>query len=190
MKRSLIIASIAVLSALLLASCGSEETSADTAASSGETTAAENVETIALYASADGAFEDGDLYFSPDGVNSLKPDDDTADFKAAFGEPITYTEAPSCNYDGNDTVCEYAGFNIYTYPDGETDRVSIIELTDGSVATNKGVKVGDTEDVMTEKYGDVFMKTGYLWSYNATGGTLSFTIEEGLITLIEYVSYN
>ena len=105
----------------------------------------------------------------------------------AFGE-YEYYEAASCGYEGLDKIYTYASFEVYTYPDGDHDYVSYIDLFDGA-QTARGVKLGDKVSVLSEKYGDDCSKASGLYVYSLDDDQLLFTVENDVITEIE-IAYN
>ncbi len=73
---------------------------------------------------------------------------------AALGEPLDYSESPSCAFEGLDKLYIYAGFRIETAPmkaDGK-EYLYGVELTDDSYATSKGIKIGDSKARVLEAY--------------------------------------
>ena len=89
--------------------------------------------------------EEGKTYTFTSGTTKIAINDDAAPILAALGEWRDYDESPSCAFEGLDKVYTYAGFEIQTYPTGEKDFVYLIELYDDTVATEKGIRIGDTK---------------------------------------------
>lgn len=108
-----------------------------------------------------------------------------ASFKPAdFGEYVYY-ESQSCGYSGMDKFYTYENFEVCTYPDGSVDRVSYIDLLDDAV-TSRGIKLGDSKDLLIEKYGDSYTLTSGIYIYKLEECELLFTTEDSIITEIEY----
>lgn len=168
----------------------SEETEADeTESQSEESESVESEETDAI--ANTGEFTADDLYFTPAGTDiKLSPDDDFAPSADTLGTPLSFNEAPSCNYDGNDKVYEYDGYTVYTYPADGTDKILIVELFGDNCATSKGVSIGMSVAEMEASYGTGYVQNGFLYEYSCDDGVLCFTAEGNTISLIEFVSYN
>lgn len=112
----------------------------------------------------------------------------TEDIINRVGTPDDVMSAPSCFFDGEDTIYVYEDFSLYTYRDGDKDYLYIIELSTDKNTTEFGGKIGmDIADV-EEIYG--YNSTGtatskvYKLSENSK---LRFSYDEsGIVTLIEY----
>ena len=63
----------------------------------------------------------------------------------ALGEPRSYTEEPSCAFDGMDKTYYYGGFYLSTYPLDGKDYVYSIWFADDSVETEDGIRIGTTQ---------------------------------------------
>jgi hypothetical protein len=70
-----------------------------------------------------------------------------------LGEPAATNAAPSCVYVGEDKEFAYEGLSVFTNPVGEQDIWFEIQLTNNSYATSRGIRVGDTLDMLKEAYG-------------------------------------
>ena len=106
----------------------------------------------------------------------------------SLGQPLDIQNAPSCHYDGNDTIYCYDGFSIYTYANNGADIIYIIELNEANVATSLGAKVGMSVADVKNKYGKSTSQAGSTFEYNISStAKLSFTYSGDTITLIEYV---
>lgn len=104
----------------------------------------------------------------------------------ALGEPKSYTEEPSCAFDGMDKTYYYGSFYLSTYPLDGKDYVYSIWFADDSVATNDGIKIGTTKAQVEAIYGaDCFNGTT---AYTQTRGNTKLTIlmEDGMISSILY----
>ena len=98
-------------------------------------------------------------------------------------------EAPSCHYDGMDTIYTFAGFALYTYRAEDKSIIYLIELKDDTAATREGAKVGMTAGEIEALYGTGYTESGVIRSYPlGKDATLDFTMEDGKAALIEYVA--
>ena len=95
---------------------------------------------------------EGEIYTFTSGTTKIAIDDDVAPILASLGEWRDYAESASCAFEGLDKVYTYAGFEIQTYPMGEKDYVYMIILQDDTVATEKGVRIGDSKDAVIAAY--------------------------------------
>jgi hypothetical protein len=175
-KKLLAIAIALVLPALLLAGCSANEQTQGGAADSG--------------ASAAGSFSAGDIALVIDG-KTYRCAEDVSSLLKDLGDQYTYSEAISCAYDGLDKTYSYENADVYTYPDGEIDRVSEITVYGGDVSTPKGLKIGDSVARLEELYGAGYEEAGITLVYqlpakqeNAEGASLYVTVEDNAITAI------
>ena len=111
----------------------------------------------------------------------------TEEDRTALGEPDDVMEAPSCHYDGSDSIYYYPGFTLYTYMSEEKAILYSIELSDASLSTPEGIKVGMTLDEVKAQCGSDFKETETGISYALDEGIdLNFRAEAGIVTVIEY----
>lgn len=110
----------------------------------------------------------------------------TEDVIAAVGDPIDVMEAPSCHYDGNDTIYTYEDFALYTYLDDESMYLYLIELTGDGVATANGVTVGMSSADVASLCGDDYENMGVIMEYTYDDVYVDYISDEsGLISMIE-----
>jgi hypothetical protein len=79
------------------------------------------------------------------------------DFRAlheVMGEPNALNAAPSCVYVGEDKEYVYEGLTAFTNPAGGQDIWFEMQLTNNTYSTSRGIRVGDTLDLLKEAYGD------------------------------------
>ncbi len=110
---------------------------------------------------------------------------DMAQVLEKLGEPVSYFEAASCAFDGLDKTYTYAGFTVTTRPDGDKDYVNDILLTDDTVATAEGVRIGSSLSDVTAAYGEQ-EPDGSALIYSQEGVTLLFLLDGDKVTSIEY----
>lgn len=95
----------------------------------------------------------------------------------ALGEPRSYTEEPSCAFEGMDKTYYYGSFYLSTYPMDGKDYVYNLWFADDGVSTDEGIRIGSTQSQVEDAYGkDCF------------NGTTSFVLTKGqsrLVILIE-----
>lgn len=125
------------------------------------------------------------------GKSLLYPGADPADLLPALGEPIDHLEAPSCVHDGMDRVYYYVGYEINTQPTAAGGEVIVsIYLSDDSITTDEGLRIGDGAEKIAELYGES-TPTGGLYVYTKTdrGVSVSLNIQtngSGEVTSIFY----
>ena len=120
------------------------------------------------------------------GTTKIAIDADAAPILAALGAWRDYAESASCAFEGLDKVYTYAGFELQTYPMGEKDFVYMIILQDDTVATEQGIRIGDTKDAVLAAYGTPDKQTDTALTYNGTGMYLQFILRDGAVTSIQY----
>jgi hypothetical protein len=174
MKKKIHIYIVFFLALVLLAGCSAKESS-----DSGDA----EVPEAGSFSEADIALKiNGKVYRCSEDVDSLLEE---------LGDDYSYSEAISCAYDGLDKSFSYTNFDVYTYPDGDVDRVSEITAYTNEVSTLKGLTVGDTVERMEELYGTGYSEEGITMVYeipprqeNAEGASLYVTVEDGIIQSI------
>lgn len=111
----------------------------------------------------------------------------TAEKAEALGQTDQVIEAPSCHYDGSDSIYYYPGFTVYTYKQGEKSILYSVEATDGALSTPEGAKVGMTLEEIRGIYGEAGEETAAGISYAiGEGMRLNFRLADGTVSLIEY----
>lgn len=106
-----------------------------------------------------------------------------------LGEAKDYYEVQSCAFDGMDKIYTFDHYEVHTYPDANTDKVLTVYFLDDQVSTTEGVKIGDSLDIMTEKYGSDYEQLDTQYTYSKGQTQLKFIVENNVITSIEY-NYN
>ena len=109
---------------------------------------------------------------------------------ALLGGEYEYYEAISCVYDGMDKTYTYGDCVLYTFPDGDTDRLMELYCTGGDVSA-QGITFGSSRDAVVETFGDGYVEEGSLLSYetapasaNNTPASLYFELTDGAVTAI------
>ena len=104
----------------------------------------------------------------------------------ALGEPRSYTEEPSCAFDGMDKTYYYGSFYLSTYPLDGKDYVYNLWFADDGVATDEGIRIGSSQSQVEDTYGkDCFDGTN---SFVLTKGQsrLVILVEEGTVSSVRY----
>ncbi len=113
---------------------------------------------------------------------------DAAPIIEELGEPVEYFEAASCAFQGLDKIYYYNGFEVGTYPNGDKDYVSYVNLLDDSVATDQGIFLGSTLDEVTAAYGEDYTAEGSSYVYRLGDTKLTFIVENDAVTSITYAA--
>jgi hypothetical protein len=111
----------------------------------------------------------------------------------ALGEPVRYSEAPSCLYEGFDKTYEYADLTLYTITTKGVDRIDGIDLTSDSWQTSRGIKVGSSRAEVFKAYGAPFSEDGDLVyitdeSMGGTSPRITFVMDGETVTAISVYS--
>ena len=119
---------------------------------------------------------------------AIRIGDDGNTVADALGTPTDYIEEDSCGGEGPDKTFVYPGFRFDTVMTGGVDRIVKIVLTDDSVATPQGVKIGDAKSAVIAAYGDGYTETadGGL-VYTDGSAKLMLGIRDGVVTAIHYI---
>ena len=109
----------------------------------------------------------------------------TDDIINAIGTPLSVQTAPSCHYDGEDTIYSFEDVTLYVYKDGDKNRLYIVELVSENVTSPEGFKVGMTlEEVNTIDPNNTH--EGLLVSYSYDNYDLDVTLTpENTVAYIE-----
>ena len=106
--------------------------------------------------------------------------------KLNLPEPLATYEIESCAFDGIEKTYTYENFEITTYPHDNKEEILSIYLLDAENSTKEGVKIGDSIDLMKEKYGDDFEKIVDSYVYKKGDSSITFITNNDIITNIEY----
>ncbi len=174
---------------LALSACGGEEDSAASTAAgttvSGSTEAATQANGSETDPTETEAAQDTGFVFVYQGVE-IRLNADMAPILEQLGEPISYTEAASCAFEGLDKTYYYGSFYIDTYPDGDKDYVYDFWFSDDGVATTEGLYIGATEDLVTAAYPDAVYNGENAWTLTTEEGVLTILMADGVVTSIQY----
>lgn len=126
-------------------------------------------------------------YVFENGGTAIEIDTKVDIYTSKLGEPKGgYYEAKSCAFDGLDKFWYYDGFTIQAYQKDGVDLVYMVSLTDDTVKTKEGVKIGDTKDKMTSVYGSGCKVDGNMYLYESGNMMLEFNIKDDIIISIAY----
>ena len=109
---------------------------------------------------------------------AVRPDTSVSALLDAFGTDYTYSEAVSCVYTGMDKTYAYSDRILYTYPDGDADRLLELYCT-ADVQTAQGVGIGASRKDVEAAYGTEYTQAGNTMTY-ALAAQDSLTIPASL----------
>lgn len=112
------------------------------------------------------------------GGTAVRPDTSVSALLDAFGTDYTYSEAVSCVYTGMDKTYAYSDRILYTYPDGDADRLLELYCT-ADVQTAQGVGIGASRKDVEAAYGTEYTHAGSTMTY-ALAAQDSLTIPASL----------
>ena len=98
------------------------------------------------------------------GGTAVRPDTSVSALLDAFGTDYTYSEAVSCVYTGMDKTYAYSDRILYTYPDGDADRLLELYCT-ADVQTAQGVGIGASRKDVEAAYGTEYTQAGNTMTY-------------------------
>lgn len=122
---------------------------------------------------------------------TISLNEDIEEIMKKIGEYKEYSESKSCLYEGFDRKYTYDGIVINTYPKGDKNYVSTIEVLSKDVILSKNVKVGDSANKIVEVFGEDYAEkeeTYCTYEYGNYG--IAFYFEDGLIDVIELYVIN
>lgn len=123
--------------------------------------------------------------FTYNGIQ-ITPDADAAPVIEALGEPKSYTEEPSCAFDGMDKTYYYGSFYLSTYPLDGTDHIYSIWFADDSVATDEGIRIGSTQAQVEDIYGANCFQGSNACTQTQGDSKLTILLTDGLVSSIQY----
>ena len=104
----------------------------------------------------------------------------------ALGEPRSYTEEPSCAFDGMDKTYHYGSFYLSTYPLNGKDFVYSFWFADDSVVTNDGNRIGSTKAQVEAIYGANCFNGTNAYTQVLDSSKLTILMEDGVVSSIQY----
>ena len=104
----------------------------------------------------------------------------------ALGEPRSYTEEPSCAFDGMDKTYYYGSFYISTYPLDGKDYIYNLWFADDGVATDEGIRIGSSQSQVEDAYGKECINGTNSFMLTKGQSRLVILIEDGKVSSIRY----
>ena len=113
-----------------------------------------------------------------------------SDLKSALGEPNATYENPSCGYVGMDVFYQYSGFELTINEIDGTQVVTDIFIVDDTVSIPEGLKIGDSEEKISQLIGEKYTKDGSAYNFVDGNTLLQILVEDGAVKSIEYKPAN
>lgn len=135
--------------------------------------------------SSDPAPQQDNFTFTYHGTQILL-NSDAAPIVDALGEPKSYTEEPSCAFDGLDKTYYYGSFYLSTYPLDGRDYVYSIWFVDDSVATVEGIRIGNTRAEVESAYGADCFNGGNAYTQTKGDSKLTIILTDETVSSIQY----
>ncbi len=110
----------------------------------------------------------------------------TDSFISSLGIPDDIQNAPSCHYDGSDTIYCYDGYSLYTYANGSKNYLYLVEIDGSGISTELGIHVGSSVNDVKAAYGNPSSETGTSLVYSLSSCTLRFNKSGSTVTGINY----
>lgn len=104
-----------------------------------------------------------------------------------LGEPVDSYKAPSCAFEGEDTVYQFKNIELYTFEKEGKPYISGIFLLDDSAQTAEGLKIGSTVDEMKTLYGTEYEETAGSYVYSLGKTELIIVSSNDKIISISYI---
>lgn len=105
---------------------------------------------------------------------------------AALGEPKSYTEETSCAFEGLDKTYFYGSFYLATYPMDGKDYVYRIWFVDDSVATEEGVRIGNSQAEVEAIHGAGCFGGTNAYSQTKGKSKLNIILTDGYVSSVLY----
>ena len=111
---------------------------------------------------------------------------EAASIIGALGEPQSYTEEPSCAFDGMDKTYYYGSFYISTYPLDGKDYIYNLWFADDGVATDEGIRIGSAQSQVEDACGKEYFNGTNSFALTKGQSKLVILVEEGKVSSIRY----
>ena len=113
--------------------------------------------------------------------------DDIDSIAANAGKCNGFSSTPSCAGDGAAEMYVYNGYRIFVFRAGDTCRITSIELTNDTVRTREGIRIGDSRSAVIAAYGESYSLSGNRMIYRGKNATLQFFLNDGKVLSIKYL---
>ena len=139
---------------------------------------------ISLAGCGEAAPEEEKISFTYKGV-SMVMGEEAAPVLEKLGEPKSYTEEPSCAFEGLDKTYYYGSFYLSTCPMEGRDCIYRIWFADDTVATEEGLRIGSTRAQAESLYGVGCFGGTNAFSQVLGNAKLTVLLENDLVSSIQ-----
>lgn len=118
---------------------------------------------------------------------------EAAGLLAAMGEPVSFSEAPSCLFEGTDKTYEFEDIVVYTITKNGVDLIDGIDLLSSRYSTRRGITVGSTKASILAAYGEPLSSDNDLVyladpSQDDSSATLTFIMDGDVVAAVSVYS--
>lgn len=104
---------------------------------------------------------------------------------AALGAPFGYGESLAPGRAGVEKTYRFQGLKLRTYPGQDGERILGVLITDGSMGTPEGIRVGDSASRVRECFGQDAIQSGCC-TVSREGEQMVVLLEHNVVTAIQY----
>ena len=126
-------------------------------------------------------------YFHANGVD-IVPGIRAEDVLGYLGEHRSMQSSPSCAFEGEERIYHYSDFDVYTEWENGKEIIERVIITGDGVATERGIRLGDSLHDVVKLYGRDYEKKGENIEYEGERCRLQFFFSEGKVTSIRYLA--
>ncbi|MBO5090244.1 MAG: hypothetical protein J6C27_04975 [Clostridia bacterium] len=164
MKKSIVLAVIICIMAIVFAGCGGQSTNTG---------------------SSDGKNNEPTLSFTVNGTK-VELGVDATDILKSLGEPKSVTEEASCAFEGLDKTYFYGNFYLTTYPNGDKENIYSCWFVDDSLSTDENIYIGATKAEVESAYGAESFNGNNAYVIKKGASMLTIIIEDDCVSAITY----
>ena len=104
---------------------------------------------------------------------------------SALGAPFGYGERKSSRGRGVEKIYRFSGLRLVTYESRDGERILGVLITDGSMGTPEGIRVGDSASRVRERLGQDAIQSGCC-TVSREGEQMMVLLEHNVVTAIQY----
>lgn len=116
----------------------------------------------------------------------ISPGAEAAPVIDALGEPKSYTEVPSCAFEGVEKTYYYGSFYLSTCSVDGRDYVYCVWFADDGVTTEDGIRIGSSRSEVEELCGEGCFHGGSACTRTLGNSRLTILLSDGLVCSVQY----